>query len=305
MKKQYIFIFLIVFFAFFIRLLSSNTAFISEENVWVKFASDHSLKYMGATGEYFDGNIHIWPHPPLALFIYKISGIIFNNSTTGFRLVPILFGTLSILLVYVLANKFISRKTAIISSLFMCISFWHILASTEIDMDGSILTFIFLLFIYAFLKYEETKHISWLLLTGIVGGIGLLAKFTTIAFFLIVGIYALTRNINSTKFLKKINTNIKNNWKLLIILLISISILVAYLVYAHYVNYDIIDSIFAHGEGSFNFKISLKPILSMIFFGTPLVFIFMFFYFIKKYKEWNKLEYLSTIWISVMFLIYF
>lgn len=94
------------------------------------------------------------PHPPLSEFIYRIGGSLVGYDV-HFRYVPLFFGTLNLLLLYVLMRMLYDKRTAVIAAFVWSISYFSILASLMVDTDGEILPFFFLL---ALIGYEKAKH---------------------------------------------------------------------------------------------------------------------------------------------------
>ncbi len=94
------------------------------------------------------------PHPPLSGFIYRTAGHIVGYDV-HFRYVPLFFGTLNLLLLYVLMRMLYGKRTALIAAGIWSISYFSILASLMVDTDGEILPFFFLL---ALIGYEKVKH---------------------------------------------------------------------------------------------------------------------------------------------------
>jgi len=180
--KKYLILILIV--AFFIRLIGINTVIYGDEAYWSIEMQNYHYLSLGK----------LIPHPPVSLTFYKLFTDIFGIKTYVLRLVPLIFGLATILIVYIISKKHYNKKAAYISIGLMALSFWHILASLQIDMDGSILSFIFALNILAYLNYtERSKKKKWLITTGLLFGIALLTKISAIMLVLIFGIYAITK----------------------------------------------------------------------------------------------------------------
>lgn len=94
------------------------------------------------------------PHPPLSEFIYRTAGHIVGYDV-DFRYIPLFFGTLNLLLLYIFMRMLYDRRTAVIAALIWSISYFSILASLMVDTDGEILPFFFLL---ALIGYEKLKR---------------------------------------------------------------------------------------------------------------------------------------------------
>jgi hypothetical protein len=96
----------------------------------------------------------IVPHPPLSEFIYKTAGHVVGYDV-HFRYVPLFFGTLNLLLLYIFMRLCYGKREAVIAALIWSVSYFSILASLMVDTDGEILPFFFLLGLIA---YEKLKN---------------------------------------------------------------------------------------------------------------------------------------------------
>jgi hypothetical protein len=91
------------------------------------------------------------PHLPLGLMVYKVSSLIFGLNDFAIRIVPIVFGIFSFLLIYSFARKHSDERTALIAISIYTLMFWPYLSNVQIDMDGSILQFLVLCAVYMFM----------------------------------------------------------------------------------------------------------------------------------------------------------
>src|SRR3989344_3201701 len=167
-----------------LRVAGLNNFIFNDEVVWATHAQNHS-----SFGFSYQSGPYAWNHMPLAPFFFRLATLVFGVSTWSIRLAPLLFGLLSIFLTYKLAEKIYDKRAAVFSALLLLFSFWHILASLQSDMDGSILPAFFLLSAYALLRLEETGSMKWKLLTAVLMGLTLLVKVPGLLLFPIFGIY--------------------------------------------------------------------------------------------------------------------
>ena len=115
------------------------------------------------------------PHPPLSEFIYRNAGRIigFDN----FRLVPLFFSVLNIFLIFYLLKLIEGPRTGIIVISLFALSFYSVLASLMVDVDGAIMPFFFLLMFWGYYKLRdqgyalERKNLIWLFLV-VIGALG-------------------------------------------------------------------------------------------------------------------------------------
>jgi len=214
----------------------------------------------------------------------------FGINTFAFRLVPLIFGILTIIFTYLLAKEHYNKKIALLTSLIMSISFYHILASLQIDVEGSILTFLFVLTIFSYLKYEKYKTKKWQILTGIFIGLSFLAKSNSIGLFIIIGAHSLFKN-------KKIIKTIKD---LFIPFLIGVFILGLFFLFAYLINPQNISFLFSHGTNFLNLKPSAIPIFLFLLWATPFLVGLALIRIIKLKKE----DSIFIIWIVYTILFY-
>jgi hypothetical protein len=126
------------------------------------------------------------PHPPVGEFIYRTAGYIVGFNV-NFRLVPLFFGTINLLLLYYLVRIMFGKKEAMVASLIWIFSYFSVLASLMVDTDGEIMPFFFLLALISYFKLKNStgRHIylwSTILLVSCV--IGFLVK---VSFILAIG----------------------------------------------------------------------------------------------------------------------
>ncbi len=114
------------------------------------------------------------PHPPLTEFIYtKIGPIVGDNN---FRFIPFFFGLANFFLLFYLVKTVFDKKTAFWSVGLFTISFYSLLATLMVDVDGAIMPFFFLLMTIGYFKWKQSTpdSASWkyliLLIIGAIGG---------------------------------------------------------------------------------------------------------------------------------------
>ena len=162
---SYHFIIGIVFLFFiFTHISGIDSPYHQDEYKWV-FYSHPELTPPGTV-----------PHPPLTEFIYTRLGPIVGDF--NFRLIPFFFGILNFFLLFYLTKIIFNKKTALWTVSLFTISFYSLLASLMVDVDGALIPFFFLLMAIGYFKWKKTletgEKIQWkwifLLLIGAVGG---------------------------------------------------------------------------------------------------------------------------------------
>ncbi len=124
------------------------------------------------------------PHPPLTEFIYTKIGPLVGDD--NFRVIPFSFGILNFFLLFYLVRFLYDKKTALIAVSIFTLSFYSLLASLMVDVDGAVMPFFLLIFLIGYFKWKSDNfrfvqiNYKWIavLLIGVVGG--LLVKVSTI-----------------------------------------------------------------------------------------------------------------------------
>ena len=280
MKKISKLLILILLFAILLRSFGLDEAMYDDEA---------NYAFAAANAEELGFNPHYYS-PLLAQWSNGLSISTFGINTLAFRLVPLLFGVLTIIFTYLLAKEHYNKKIAILASTIMAISFYHILASLQIDVEGSILTFLFVLTIFSYLKYEKYKTKKWQVLTGIFIGLSFLAKSNSIGLFIILGAHSLIKNRKITKTVKE----------LFMPFIIGIGILGLFFLVSYLVNPQNIAFLFSHGTNFLNLKPSGIPIILFLLWATPFLIFLPLTRIIKAKKE----DSIFIIWIIYTILFY-
>lgn len=155
---------LIILFFVLIHIPGLHLPYHQDEYKWPMYANPQ-LSSPGAV-----------PHPPLTGFIYGVIGnkIGYDN----FRFIPFFFGMLNIFLVFYLAKTVFDKKTAIVVTSLFAVSFYSLLATLMVDVDGAVMPFFLLLMFIGYYKFKEKdfslNSSSWkwfaLLCLGALGG---------------------------------------------------------------------------------------------------------------------------------------
>jgi len=147
-------IFLILVAALAIRFINLNQSFWLDEGISVQAASTLSFKSIilnFAPGDF---------HPPLYYLVLKIFLSTLGSSEVIARLPSILFGVLTVFVIYHLAKTLYDRKTAQIAAILLATSPLHIYYSQEARMY-SMAAFLACLSLYFFVKIIERDKINY------------------------------------------------------------------------------------------------------------------------------------------------
>src|SRR3989338_8539146 len=114
---------------------------------------------------------------PAALTIYYFIVWIIQIISGGFvplRLLGLLIGVVVLFTVYKFAEEAFDKKIALTALVVMAFSFYFMLASLRMDVDGHILTLFITLSFYFYFKSIKEKNLKWPVLSGITAGIAIL-----------------------------------------------------------------------------------------------------------------------------------
>lgn len=150
---------LLVFVLF--RLPSVHAPYHQDEYKWVLFAHPEIFA---------PGSV---PHPPLTEFIYTRLGPVIGEN--NLRVIPFAFSIANLFLIYLLARiLFKDRKLIFLALSIFAISFYSVLASLMVDVDGAVMPLFFLLMAIGYFKLKDSgwRDHRWLplLLVGAIGG---------------------------------------------------------------------------------------------------------------------------------------
>ncbi len=162
MKKGLALTFLVAILVFgaFLRLNH-----LTDESLWL----DEGITYYNSTGESYaavwDKTAELDQSPPGYYFIMHTYLEIFGENEFGFRFIPLIFGVLSVLFLYLLMAAMFDRETGLMAAFLLAANPFHIGFSTESRMY--VLLGLFALmgfyFLYKALKSKGAGWIYWLL----------------------------------------------------------------------------------------------------------------------------------------------
>jgi hypothetical protein len=134
-------------------------------------------------------------------FLFRMFGV---SLLTG-RLLSVIFGSLSIILVYLIGNMIFGRKVGIIASFLLAVSSYHI-TWTASYQDETMMFFVLIASYFFIKEYKNSGKIS--LISAIFLAIAELVKIITGAFIVVFGVFSIVilyRNYKNDKKLFKIN----------------------------------------------------------------------------------------------------
>lgn len=164
-KKEFIWFVVLVVLFFALRLPGVHIPYHQDEYKWVLYSHPEIVE---------PGTV---PHPPLTEFIYaKTLGPLFGDD--NFRFVPLIFSTINLFLIFYLTKIIFNTKTAFWTAFIFAASFFSVLASLMVDVDGAVIPTFLLIMSVGYFKLRARNfdfkegNWKWLLLLagGAVGG---------------------------------------------------------------------------------------------------------------------------------------
>ncbi|MBI4160651.1 MAG: glycosyltransferase family 39 protein [Candidatus Yanofskybacteria bacterium] len=127
-------------------------------------------------------------HPPLLGIIMTAAGFLFGDAF--FRLMPLLFGVGSLVMLYILMRVLFDSRAAFLAGLLYAISPYGVLASLMVDVDGAVLPFFafsaFLFYILWHQHPEKRRLYGMLCLLSLI--FGALVKLSFVLVFAAIGV---------------------------------------------------------------------------------------------------------------------
>src|SRR3989344_4975448 len=140
-KKEIIFFVLILIIFLAIRLPGLHFSYFQDEG-----------KYAAIGQRALEGVVNS-PHPPLTEIIMAGTAKIFGAD--NFRTMPLVFSIANLLLLYIFVRRNFGVNTALWSSFLFTISFYSVLASLTVDVDGAVMPFFFLLTLISYFEWRS------------------------------------------------------------------------------------------------------------------------------------------------------
>ncbi len=305
-KNEFLLLILILFFGAVLRIIiASNTTPVEDEMI-------HGVHAIGVSKLAPLSTLTqapVWQY--LTDYFYRILGISLLTS----RILSVIFGSLSIIVVYLLSNMLFNKRAGLLAAFLLAVSAFHI-TWTASYQDQTMMFFV-LLAAYFFIKaYKTEKKIS--LASALFLGIAELIKIITGVFILVFGIFAIIIIYNNFKNDKKLfKTNLFRLGISFVILFIFLAPIILHNVFL-FKSKGIVDQPIAqflkvnsefytgpglhHGEGFVLNKISknLYSIITVYFLKEdPIIFLIglagLIYLIIYRFKQEQNFELLFLI----------
>jgi 4-amino-4-deoxy-L-arabinose transferase-like glycosyltransferase len=207
-------------------------------------------------------------HPPLYYWITHAM-LYLDVSVFSLRIVPVIFGVLSIPLVYFLGSELYSDRAGIISAMILTISQSHIFYSQE-ARSYTMLLFFAILTLYLYLKCFKTNETRYFILLGVVSGVAFWTHFWSVIF--IIPVMAsvlykmLTERCNYTNHTLSLFISILIAFPLITVLMDIYKIRTSSEIYWGMKGIDLVAGVFSEFSGNAN-GVVIAIYIALIVFG--------------------------------------
>jgi len=142
-KKEFLVFVSILIIFFSLHLFGLHIPYHQDEYKWPMYANP-AISAPGAV-----------VHPPLAELVYRELGprVGYDN----FRIIPFAFGLINLFLIFYLAKIIFDKKSAFWTAFLFTASFYSLLASLMVDVDGAVMPMFFLIMAIGYYKLRETN----------------------------------------------------------------------------------------------------------------------------------------------------
>jgi len=170
--------------AFLIRAAGVPNVWIYWDESWYYYTAIKILaSHWVPTTEMFMGSSPFFSHILAAVIL------VFEGDLDTLRMISVIFGSLTVPLLYLFGKAMYDRKTGLLAALFLCFSAFHCLFSHVIMLEAFTLFFV-TAFVYFFWlsqrSEEEPKNMKYAIIAGAMMGLAIAAKY--LPFFLVPAI---------------------------------------------------------------------------------------------------------------------
>lgn len=280
---KFVFLVVVVLVSIIIRLPGLSLLPVDDEAAWVIAMDKEVLDYEAI------------PHPPFSVLVYSLFVNVLGHDYCYLRFTALIFGILTLIMTYCLAKEVYGLGVARVSAVIMAILFYSILASLQIDMDGSILCFLTVSTLYAYFVYLESNRRRWLIVSSVFFGLSLLTKYTAILIVLIVFVYML---LSKRDKLVSVLPFVVIGGAMALVFPVVSYVSGNWGIFTNTLSWGG-ENVAGHGMGLL--KSSVKHVYRIVQYGTPLLLLFPLISFARRRKKEENLLY---VWVAVYFLFY-
>ena len=256
----------IVLFILFLALRLPGLSLLYHQDEWKLVLASASAERAGS----------FFAHPPLTQLFFRLDRVLFGSE--AMRFLPFGFSLASAWLLFFILRRRLAEKTALIGLALFSVVFYSVWASLQLDTDGAILPFFFLLALYFYDRWNSAppkQSRRWLILLALALLIGLLVK---LSFVLIVGALALDFVLTSsnTRFSWKRSAKVALGMVILGALFI-VSLVITHFLYPFFDWRIMLAHASSYTDGGRNYLQILVQVLKAVFYLSPLLVVPLLF----------------------------
>lgn len=152
MKKEHILLAIILILGLFLRIYN-----LGNESLWLDEGFSVRISQQNISQIIDETSLHA--HPPLYYFILHYWIILFGDSEFSTRFLSVVFGLLTIIMIYVIGNLMFNKEVGILGALLLGASTFHIQYAQEVR-NYTLLSFLTLTSMYFFIRFFEKKTLK-------------------------------------------------------------------------------------------------------------------------------------------------
>jgi 4-amino-4-deoxy-L-arabinose transferase-like glycosyltransferase len=197
MKRDNLYLISIIVVALFLRSWDIGwNGFNGDESIY----SGQAASMLGKT-DFLNDFTLFRAHPLLLQSLVSIAFLIFGIYDTVARTIPVIFGTATVFVTYLVAKELFDKRVGLVSCLILALLPFHIVFSRQVLVDVP-LSFFVILFLYFVVKYTKTEISMYSYLAGVSCGLCFISKEVGIITLPIFVVYTLmTRTLKLKKII--------------------------------------------------------------------------------------------------------
>ncbi|MFH1409070.1 MAG: glycosyltransferase family 39 protein [Nanoarchaeota archaeon] len=244
-----------------VRVVNLWTPLYEDEHFYAQITSEREQGFFTFNTLYHGMELP-WVHEPLSGLIWRAAHLFISPAALAVRAVSFIFGLGTMGIVFLFSCRIFSKRTAWITLVVMALSFYHVIASMQIDIDGAILTFFIALCIYLYWKGEETGKWRWTVLSAVALALGLWSKTPALIVLPILGMYILLCGLSKKGIIR-------------FSVMASLAGLL-YLPFFYLFRSDVVNETTGYAISKFSFLPTPLPIIYLFLWATPPLFFALF-----------------------------
>lgn len=201
MRKDILIILCLFLIAFLIRATGvPNVGIYWDEGLYWFRTNEILANNWAPTAEVFEGP------SPFLFYIRAVVTVLFGGELNTLRMISVIFGSLTVPMLYLFGKAMYDRKTGLLSALFLCFSAYHCLFSRVMMHEAFTLFFVtaFLYFFWRSQSSDKRKGAIYAIIAGVMIGVAIDAKYLPAVLIPAVLIYIFwTKKFSFRAFLDK------------------------------------------------------------------------------------------------------